>query len=363
MQATLTARRPLGESTIAAAAHTERAGGHERGGRRLAGAFQALEGFPALVESRDRLLTAAADGDVRAAEMATIVESDVAIALTVLRAANAQPARKRADTACTAIERLGADTVRRLVEQMPTFDFFERSEIWGSLPSRLRAHALGTQRAADRIAAETGYPHRDRLALASLLHDIGKPVLAYAYPGYPARVHGDARTPVARVSRERKELGFDHALLGGVVARRWGLPSSIALTLERHHHQAAAGEAAIVQLADALTHYEQDALVQQSELLAAARTIGLGRDALRRILTDLSCAASPRAHGAADCPLSSRELAALRGLARGLVYKQIGQELAISASTIRSHLHAVYKKLGAVDRAQAVLIATRAGWI
>jgi DNA-binding NarL/FixJ family response regulator len=30
---------------------------------------------------------------------------------------------------------------------------------------------------------------------------------------------------------------------------------------------------------------------------------------------------------------------------------------------VRSHLHNVYAKLGAADRAQAVLIASREGWI
>ena len=32
-------------------------------------------------------------------------------------------------------------------------------------------------------------------------------------------------------------------------------------------------------------------------------------------------------------------------------------------STIRTHLHNVYRKIGAVDRAQAVLIAHERGWI
>ena len=51
------------------------------------------------------------------------------------------------------------------------------------------------------------------------------------------------------------------------------------------------------------------------------------------------------------------------GLAAGKVYKQIAQELQLSVSTIRTHLHNVYKKIGAVDRAQAVLIARERGWI
>ena len=66
---------------------------------------------------------------------------------------------------------------------------------------------------------------------------------------------------------------------------------------------------------------------------------------------------------AGPCPLSSRELDVLRRLAEGKVYKQIAAELDLSASTVRSHLHNVYGKLGALDRAQAVLMATEQGWI
>ena len=41
----------------------------------------------------------------------------------------------------------------------------------------------------------------------------------------------------------------------------------------------------------------------------------------------------------------------------------IASELGLSTSTVRTHLHNVYGKLGAMDRAQAVLIATERGWI
>ena len=63
------------------------------------------------------------------------------------------------------------------------------------------------------------------------------------------------------------------------------------------------------------------------------------------------------------CPLSARELEVLVGLADGKVYKEIAADLSLSASTVRSHLHHVYVKLGVIDRAQAVLLASSRGWI
>lgn len=64
-----------------------------------------------------------------------------------------------------------------------------------------------------------------------------------------------------------------------------------------------------------------------------------------------------------DCPLTTRELATLELLSQGLVYKQIAIRHGVSQSTVRTHLHQIYHKIGAVDRANAVLIAERAGWI
>jgi DNA-binding NarL/FixJ family response regulator len=53
----------------------------------------------------------------------------------------------------------------------------------------------------------------------------------------------------------------------------------------------------------------------------------------------------------------------LRRLAGGGVYKQIAHELELSVSTVRSHLHNVYCKLGVLNRAQAVLLATERDWV
>ena len=103
--------------------------------------------------------------------------------------------------------------------------------------------------------------------VTALLHDVGKLVLMHAYPGYPGQVHRDARTPEERIHRERRELGVDHALVGGVLARRWGLPKAVASVIERHHADDAIGEAAFVRLADMLAHYAQGSQVSPTELL------------------------------------------------------------------------------------------------
>ena len=354
---------PLRTPSPAAAAG---GGRHNEGhGRRLTAAFEALESFPALAESRNRLLRVVSEERVSAGEVVAAVESDVALIISVLRLANQVEGRSRGrvESIVKAVELLSPEAVQTLATSARTFDFFERTTTWDAAPERFRLHGVATQRAADRLATETGYDNRDRLMVTALLHDIGKLVLMHAYPGYPAQVHQGARTPEERIHRERRELGVDHALVGGVLARRWGLPKAVASVIERHHADDCDGEAAYVRLADMLAHYAQGAAVSPTELLKTARAIGLGPQELRTVMYDLPFGNGGAKRAIDPCPLSDRELDVLKRLAEGKVYKQIALELSLSTSTVRTHLHNIYGKLGAVDRAQAVLLATERGWL
>jgi DNA-binding NarL/FixJ family response regulator len=61
--------------------------------------------------------------------------------------------------------------------------------------------------------------------------------------------------------------------------------------------------------------------------------------------------------------LSPREKQVLALLADGLAVAQIGRQLYISESTAKTHISKVYEKLGAANRAQALMTAMRLGLI
>ena len=74
--------------------------------------------------------------------------------------------------------------------------------------------------------------------------------------------------------------------------------------------------------------------------------------------------AAPAGHGSRLAlvePLSERELGVLRYLASRLTYGEMAGHLFISVNTLKTHLKAVYRKLGASTRAEAVEIARRSG--
>jgi putative nucleotidyltransferase with HDIG domain len=260
------------------------------------------------------------------------------------------------------VELLTPGGVEQLVHQARVFDFFGSAPGWAHAPEQFRIHAVAVQRAADHLSRELEYPRRDELLAAAVLHDIGKLVLVHAYSIYPGEVHGDARTPEERLKREQRALGVDHATVGGVLARRGGLPKGLASAIENHHSDEAVGDAAFLRVADMLAHYGHGDPVDPGCLSSAARAIGLAPERLRALMFTLPNAGA-RKRSIDPSPLTPREGEMLKLLAKGKSCKQIAFELDRSPSTVRSHLHNSYEKLGALDRSQAVLIATDQGWI
>ena len=59
--------------------------------------------------------------------------------------------------------------------------------------------------------------------------------------------------------------------------------------------------------------------------------------------------------------LTPREIEVLRALASGATYPTIAAGLGISPKTLRNHISNLYQKLRIYDRAQAVIVAVRAG--
>ena len=61
--------------------------------------------------------------------------------------------------------------------------------------------------------------------------------------------------------------------------------------------------------------------------------------------------------------LTRRELQVLRCIAQGMSNDEIGRELVISMSTVRSHVHSVLRKLNLSSRTQAALYAVEIGLV
>jgi DNA-binding NarL/FixJ family response regulator len=101
------------------------------------------------------------------------------------------------------------------------------------------------------------------------------------------------------------------------------------------------------------------------QLLAAIRTVAAG-DALlsptitKRVIEQFARIPRPAPPTELD-ELSEREREVFRLMARGLSNGEIGQELYISETTVKTHVTHILQKLNLRDRVQAVVLAHRTG--
>ncbi|GAB3995747.1 hypothetical protein GCM10029992_13830 [Glycomyces albus] len=101
-----------------------------------------------------------------------------------------------------------------------------------------------------------------------------------------------------------------------------------------------------------------------AQLAEAARTAAeIGAEPLLAEVTALSGRARLDSAGRATTPLTPRELAVLRLVARGLTNRQIGADLYISEKTVSVHLSRAMAKLEVANRAEAVNAAHLRGYL
>jgi len=101
------------------------------------------------------------------------------------------------------------------------------------------------------------------------------------------------------------------------------------------------------------------------QLLAAVRTVA-GGDALlspavtKRVIKQFTRVAQPTPPRQVE-ELTERELDVFRLIARGLSNAEIGRELYISDTTVKTHITHILQKLNLRDRVQAVVLAYETG--
>ncbi len=89
---------------------------------------------------------------------------------------------------------------------------------------------------------------------------------------------------------------------------------------------------------------------------AASGKVQLAPEAASRLVREVRAPDSPEA-------LTERETEVLELVARGKANKQIGRELFIDETTVKSHVHNILSKLNVKSRTQAALHAVRVGLV
>lgn len=156
---------------------------------------------------------------------------------------------------------LGVRQIRQLATVTPIIEDFQ--QLAGSSPFPWRSfwqHCIATAIITREITNVTGISMDEADYVAGLVHDVGKIVIASAFPEQFAEINRIVKNKEAtQVEAERNLLGMDHSELGGIYLEHHHLPQVMVETARFHHHPSRAPQfaniVAAVQLADLLVRH------------------------------------------------------------------------------------------------------------
>ncbi len=203
------------------------------------------------------------DPTASVADIARVAERDPGLTSGVLKIVNSAYYGFTApvDTVTRAVTLLGCRELHAIATTVAAAKVFNRIPNNLVRPDTFWRHSLCTAVLAKRLAVQIGVLHPERLYVAGLLHDVGHVVLYNQDPAAAAELllasDGDEEI---MPDLERERFGFDHAELGGELARCWRLSDNLAETIRWHHDPLRAEEtvldAAIVHFANVLANRE-----------------------------------------------------------------------------------------------------------
>jgi HD-like signal output (HDOD) protein len=170
--------------------------------------------------------------------IASIVASDVALTAAVLRVANspAYGLSRRAETLSQALSLLGLRQVGVMVTGLVMrgalrTDGPQLTRFWDV--SAKRSWALAT------MARQLRSVEVDVAQTFGLFCDVGIPLLMQRFAGYGATLQAANAEPQRSFTEvEQDAHQTDHALIGALMARSWGVSQTVTLAIRLHHDYA-----------------------------------------------------------------------------------------------------------------------------
>lgn len=200
--------------------------------------FARIGDVSSLPATGQKILALVEDDNVQADELREAIQSDPVLVARILRRLNSSYyalSHKVADLK-TAIGLLGLREIRNLALTVFVSRFFEPGVAHGTYKrENLWSHCVAVGAAARLVSRVCGRAAPEEAFIAGLLHDLGliliEQTLRKQFITVVDSINPDTPTHVL----ETKILTFDHALLGGFVARKWNFPDQVADAITFHH--------------------------------------------------------------------------------------------------------------------------------
>lgn len=200
----------------------------------------AIESIPAFPKSAQDVLRLTQDPDCSPKDLVQVLRHDPIFTLKILKVVNSpfigllQPIHSIQQAAVY----LGLNTLKHMALNLATINVLKTSANLGFSWQKFWWHSLSVAVISKQLTTLLNFPVKDKEEFfsAGLLHDIGKLVLAFTLPESFALTRKKALdwdTMLYEV--EKDEIGFNHAEVGGMLARKWDFPESLACGIANHH--------------------------------------------------------------------------------------------------------------------------------
>lgn len=214
-------------------------------------AVKDLPTLPVVLKDVSKLLE---DPHSSTQQVAKFISRDQVLSAKVLKMVNSPvygfPGR--ISTIQHALVLLGYNVIRGLIISTSVFELMTKSM------TGLWDHSVGCAMACGVIAREAGFKEPEEYAVAGLLHDLGKVIVALQLPKAKDEVDGVVQQEdLLYLEAEKKILGFGHDWVNAWVADHWNLPLNLKIGISGHHRPASAQHfpkmACVVHVGDFLT--------------------------------------------------------------------------------------------------------------
>lgn len=194
-------------------------------------------------------------------DLENIVSEDSALAAKVLMIANSALFNfpSKIDTISMAVTIIGHKQLSELILSCSIVAMFKDIPQDVLNMDLFWKHSISVATAARLLAAARHEQNIEKFFTAGLLHDIGKLIIFVETPKHASSVFTKcSKTDELMHKVEKEMLGFDHAMLGAMLLKKWKLPQDIVTAVQYHHiPSSSSGDIhgpSIIHIADIMTH-------------------------------------------------------------------------------------------------------------
>jgi len=173
------------------------------------------------------------------AELEKDIVKDQALTANVLKVCNSPHYgySNRVPSIKRALVLMGLDVLKRIILSSSFYNLYNNKLLgYSTRKGELMKHSVCCGLVAELIVREKTLQETDVAFTAGLLHDIGKVVLdQYAFEQFNLIMDKVLNEGMAFLDAEAEILGYNHAQVGGWVAKGWGLPEVLTEAISLHH--------------------------------------------------------------------------------------------------------------------------------